>query len=119
MVALSDESTLSDIITGRIAETSDIQRLALRNRANILTQAKQNASFDEISKNVLDRLTSEKVQMNKFRVESIYESKAEGDENANLWFNATKLDKETRSKIKKVRRDRMQALRPLTYMALR
>ncbi len=103
MVALSDESTLSNLIVGRVTETADMQRAALNHRNFVVLQAKKNESFDSISKDVFNKLSQAKVKLNKFDVESIYESKSVGDDNANVWFEATEIDKTTKDKIKTVR----------------
>ena len=104
MEALTHESTWSTLTTGRIAESADIRRQAAEQREFVLSQAKRNASFASISQQVYDKASQGNVQLNKLDVEDIYERSSVGDANANVWFNAKRIDKQTIDQIETVRR---------------
>ena len=102
MVALMDTSTLSTLIVGHVVESADIQRQAIIHREFVLQQVKQNASFDSVSKEVHSKVRQANVQLNKFDVEDVYHRSSVGQANANLWFNARCIDKQTKNQIKPV-----------------
>ena len=102
MTPLLDSAMLADVIVGCVSETLETQHQAALHRQDILAQAKKNASFDSISKSILSRLKAENVRLNKFNVEDVYEHSPDSNDNINVWINASKLNDETRAKIKTV-----------------
>ena len=103
MEALSNEATLSTLSVGRVVESTDIRRQAFQNREFVLQQAKRNVSFASVSQQVYDKASQANLQLNKFDVEDIYERSPVGDKNANVWFNAKRIDRQAIDQIETVR----------------
>jgi len=93
---------LIGLIVGGVLETAEIEALVATHKDDIRKQAKQNATIDDISKNLHTHLSSAGVKVNTFTVEDIYEANTQGDRNAQVWFNAEQIDDNTLSKIKEV-----------------
>lgn len=107
LLGLTDVQALTQLIIGSVLETADIEMYVAQQGDDIRRKAiKQSAK--EISNALYIQLSSEKARVATFTVENIYEANAQGDLNAQVWFNAEELDEKTRAKIKDVKGFRLK-----------
>ncbi|KAG1769111.1 hypothetical protein EV702DRAFT_1049782 [Suillus placidus] len=100
---LSDVDSLLGLFTGSILEAADIDALVLKNINEVSTQAKeQEATADDISKDLYDFLSSSSAEVDTFTVDDIYAANEQGDKNVQIWLNAEQIDDNTTSQIKEV-----------------
>ncbi|KAK2462141.1 hypothetical protein APHAL10511_005839 [Amanita phalloides] len=103
LFGLSDVQKLADFIIGGIVETKSIENIAFQKKSYIQSLAAKRINADDISRQLHADLTAAKVKLDTFDVDDIYASNQTGDDNADVWFKAEKIDKQTLAKIKDVR----------------